>query len=242
MNKSAQRLRTPEERVGMLPNASLPPPSRDHSQDALLLRALVERDEIAFAQCVDGLYPSMLRFAQQHVRAEGAAEEVVQETWLAALAAVARFEGRSSVRTWLFHILRNIARQRGRRDSRFRPLSDLGGVDGTDAGATNPLDVIVAPGGGSGHAALWGTRDDPERDVLLGELQERLDAAIAKLPPRLREVLVLVDVDGFSTTEVCNIMRISSTNQRVMLHRARDRVRNELRDYLESGYCGNEMS
>jgi RNA polymerase sigma-70 factor (ECF subfamily) len=238
MDRSAQRLRTPEERVGMLPNASLPPPARDDTHDALLLRALVERDENAFAQCVDRLYPSMLRFALQHVRDEGAAEEVVQETWLAALDAVARFEGRASVKTWLFHILRNIARQRGRRDARFRPLSDLSG----DATETNPLDVIVAPGAGSGHAALWGTRDDPERDVLLAELQTRLDAAIAKLPPRLREVLVLVDVDGFSTTDVCNIMGISSTNQRVMLHRARDRVRNELRDYLGSDQCGDEMS
>lgn len=113
MTLSARRLRTPEERVGMLPNACLPPPERPLeklSEDELFLRALAGRDERAFAIVLDRSFPAMLRIALSHVADRAAAEDVIQESWLAALAGISRFEARSSVKTWLFHILRNIAR------------------------------------------------------------------------------------------------------------------------------------
>jgi RNA polymerase sigma-70 factor, ECF subfamily len=243
VSEFARRLRTPEERVGMLPNASLPPPIDARTdEDALLLRALAERDESAFGECIDRFYPIMHRLARQHVDDDGAAEEVVQETWLAALNGIAAFEGRSLVKTWLFHILRNIARRRGRRDARLRPMSDIANATSPDAAATDPLDRVVAAGEAHGHEALWGSRSDPEADMLASELQDRIDAAIAALPPRLRDIIVLRDVEGRSAAEVCNILGISDTNQRVTLHRARDRVTNELRDYLGSNGCCDDLS
>jgi len=219
----------------MLPNASLPPPRVGHDEtETLLQRALQEHDEGAFGRALDRLYPAMLRLAQSHVDSLATAEEVVQETWLAALEGFARFEGRSTIRTWLFHILRNIARGRGRRDARMRPLSSLQGPD------TQRSDLLEAVVGGrtaaASHspAALWTGGTDPEQELLARELAERIEAAFATLPARQREVIVLRDVEGWTAAEVCNVLGLSDTNQRVILHRARDRVRNELREYIAS--------
>jgi RNA polymerase sigma-70 factor (ECF subfamily) len=178
------------------------------------------------------------------VHDRASAEEVVQDTWLAAIEGIDRFEGRSTVKTWLFHILRNIARSRGRRDDRLRPLTALQSADATATGI-DPLDGVVdarsAPSG-HGRAALWaGHNPDPEANLLAGELREQLDMALRTLPPRQREVIVLRDVEGWSAAEVCNILGITDTNQRVLLHRARERVRHELRRYLSgSDICGDE--
>jgi RNA polymerase sigma-70 factor, ECF subfamily len=233
---SARRLRTPEERVGQLPNASLPPPvcaAATCAEDVLLQRALGHRDETSCVHVFDRYFPAMLRLASGHVDSRATAEEVVQEAWLAAIRGIAGFEGRSSLRTWLFRILRNIARARGRRDARERPFSELQAA-ADDAGA-DPVDMIVAGGlAGSGHGvqAMWVSAADPEQQLLARELAVRIEAAIATLPPRQREVLVLRDVEGRSAAEVCDLQGLSDANQRVILHRARDRVRNELRCYL----------
>jgi RNA polymerase sigma-70 factor, ECF subfamily len=242
-----RRLRTPEERVGMLPHVSLPPPVEWRAaseEDRLLLRALRDGDESAFAHVLDRHFSAMMRMALSHVHDRATAEDVVQETWLAALEGISRFEGRSTVKTWLFHILRNIARARGRRDDRIRPLSALQSADASIL-AIDPLDRVVearAVAPGHGHAALWaGHVPDPEAQLLSGELGARLEMALAVLPPRQREVIVMRDVEGSSAAEVCNVLGISDTNQRVLLHRARERVRHELRQYLAEGdICGDE--
>ena len=246
MNHPLRQLRTPEERVGMLPNASLPPPPDPSAsdEDRLLMSALRERDESAFAQVIDTYFSSMLRLALSHVSDRASAEEVVQETWLAAIEGIGRFEGRSTVKTWLFHILRNIARSRGRRDDRLRPLSALRSADAAAEGL-DPLDRVVdarAAAAGHGPAAMWaGHNPDPEAELLAGELREQIETALATLPPRQKEVIVLRDVEGCSAAEVCNILGIADTNQRVLLHRARERVRRELRQYLSADdICGDE--
>lgn len=242
MDLITRRLRTPEERVGVLPNGCLPPPDSGNialsSHEALLVQALRQGDEKAFARILDRLFAPMLRVALRHVDSRASAEDVVQETWLAALRGIDRFEGRSSIKTWLFHILRNIARTRGRRDARMRPFSELEPATGDSSDAPDIV-TSTSPGHGSAQTALWvRSADDPQESVLTGELAAHIERAMARLPKRQREVIMLRDVDGWTAEEVCNAMGISQTNQRVLLHRARDRVRNELRPYLaDSNAC-----
>lgn len=250
MSQFARQLRTPEERVGMLPNACLPPPvaaqdrPRPSAEDELLMRALREGDEDAFARVLDVYFPAMLRLALTHVGTRATAEEVIQETWMAALRGIDRFEGRSSVKTWLFRILRNQARTRGKQDARMRPFTDLE-REGADGRAPD-VATRVRPddaSGEHGRGAMWVRPDDPEAELLSGELRREIERAIAVLPPRQREVIVLRDVEGWDADDVCNAMDITQTNQRVLLHRARDRVRNEIRWYLdENDDCTHDES
>src|SRR5690606_27732618 len=179
MEMLERRLRTPEERVGMLPNASLPPPVVENDDEELLHRALRLADEDALRIVADRLFPGMLRIAKFHVGTRAAAEEIVQETWLAAIRGIDRFEGRSSIRTWLFRILRNLARTRGRRDARTRAFSDLQPrhADGSGADTLEPPAV-------AGTTPLWMRTDDPAENVLSAELGAHIDRAIATLPDR----------------------------------------------------------
>lgn len=248
MNYPLRRLRTPEERVGMLPNASLPPPPDGNvasEEDRLLLSALRDGDEVAFAQVLDAHFSTMLRVALSHVNDRAVAEDVVQDTWLAAIEGIGRFEGRSTAKTWLFRILRNIARRRGRSADRFRPLSALQSPEAT-AARLDPLDRVVdarVAAAGYGDAALWaGHQPDAAEQLLSEELGGQLEAAISTLPLRQRQVLVMRDVEGWAASEVCNVLGISDTNQRVLLHRARERVRHELRHYLSGDICRGERS
>jgi RNA polymerase sigma-70 factor (ECF subfamily) len=237
LSQFARRLRTPEERVGMLPNASLPPPlpaSTARAEDPVLWRALRDGDEDAFRRVLDRYYPAMLRLALAHVRSVATAEDVVQDTWIAAIDGIERFEGRSSVRTWLFRILRNIARTRGRRDARMAVFTDL-----EPASADPTIGGQAAPAAAAD--ALWMRGEPPDTRVLSAELRAQLERAIAALPPRQREIIVMRDVEGWSADEVCNAMDISPTNQRVLLHRARDRVRNAIRWYLDENHdCADD--
>lgn len=225
----------------MLPNASLPPPATTPTagfEDALLLSALRDRDEHAFNRVLDRYYPAMLRLAQTHVRSVAAAEDVVQETWMAAIDGIERFEGRSSVKTWLFRILRNIARTRGRRDARMQVFTDL-----EPAGAANGSGDHASgrPAARAGTEAMWMRVEHADARVMSMELRAQLERAIAALPERQREILVLRDVEAWSADEVCNAMDVSPTNQRVLLHRARDRVRNAIRSYLdENSGCADD--
>jgi len=196
-------------------------------EDASLLDALRVGDERAFEALVDRYGPSLLRLAQLYVSSRSVAEEVVQETWLAVVTGIERFEGRSSLKTWLFRILTNKAKTRGQREGRTLPFSSLAS-DG-DEDQTAVAVERFARGG------AWATppRGVPEERLLAGETRARVEQAISALPPNQRAVITLRDVEGLSAEEACNVLGISETNQRVLLHRARAKVRTALERYLE---------
>ena len=196
-------------------------------EDASLLDALRVGDERAFEALVDRYGPSLLRLAQLYVSSRSVAEEVVQETWLAVVTGIERFEGRSSLKTWLFRILTNKAKTRGQREGRTLPFSSLAS-DG-DEDQTAVAVERFARGG------AWATppRGVPEERLLAGETRARVEEAIAALPPNQRAVITLRDVEGLSADEACNVLGLSETNQRVLLHRARAKVRTALERYLE---------
>jgi RNA polymerase sigma-70 factor (ECF subfamily) len=200
-----------------------PPPD----EDAPLLDALRVGDERAFEALVDRYGPSLLRLAQLYVSSRSVAEEVVQETWLAVVTGIERFEGRSSLKTWLFRILTNKAKTRGQREGRTLPFSSLAS-DG-DEDQTAVAVERFARGG------AWATppRGVPEERLLAGETRARVEQAISALPPNQRAVITLRDVEGLSAEEACNVLGLSETNQRVLLHRARAKVRTALERYLE---------
>jgi RNA polymerase sigma-70 factor (ECF subfamily) len=166
------------------------------------------------------------------VSTDAVAEEVVQETWLAAIAGLERFEHRASLKTWLFHILANKAKTRGTRERRTVPFASLAPADET---AAVPPERFQGPGDAwPGH---WATPprpwEDPERRLHSLEARERLRAAIRALPEVQQAVLTLRDVEGLEAEEVCRLLDLSDGNQRVILHRARARVRSELERYFE---------
>lgn len=178
----------------------------------------------------------MIRLARMYVSSGAVAEEVVQEAWLGIVKGLARFEGRSSLRTWMYRIVANIAKTRGRSEGRSVPFSSLAGDDEADAGV-DPAWFQDASGQFPGG---WRTFPDPwsaiPEDRLIGdETLGRIGQAIATLPPMQAEVIRLRDVLGWTSEEVRNALDLSETNQRVLLHRARSRVRRELQDYLMSG-------
>jgi len=211
-------LRSPRQRVGTLPNAALPPPNGSihatPSVETLLREALVERDPEAFGLVFQELWPEMLAHARSHVRSRDEAEDVVQDTWLAALRGIHRFQGRSSLRTWLLRILRNRAITTGTRSSRMVSESQLGGDD---------------PSGGmdfEAHLVRTGARVfTPEEIVTGSQLNRVLRNALSELPECQREVLVLRDLDGLSAAETEERLSLTPGNQRVLLHRARARLK-----------------
>ncbi|TAL10072.1 MAG: sigma-70 family RNA polymerase sigma factor [Nitrospirae bacterium] len=203
-------------------------------EESTLLQALRNGDEAAFALLVDRYHGQLLRLAMAFVASRAIAEEVVQETWIGVLEGLARFEGRSSLKTWIFRILTNQAKTRGVRESRTVPFSPLGNDD-ADKPSVDPTRFLTS-GYFVDHWASPPTPWDeatPERLLLSKECGQRLEQAIEALPPAQRQVLVLRDVDGLSSEEVCNVLALSETNQRVLLHRARSRVRRALERYLE---------
>ncbi|MBA2637874.1 MAG: RNA polymerase sigma factor [Solirubrobacterales bacterium] len=205
------------------------------SGEAATLAALIRGDEHAFAELVERNHASMVRFAMAFVHDRATAEEVAQESWLGFLRALDRFEARSTIRSFLLTIVANRARTRARRDVRTVPLSALGAADVDDpaAGLEQALEAQHTRWPGPWSAAASFGRQPPER--LLG--RERLavvDDAIAALPQRQRAVIVLRDVHGFSAGETRERLGLTEGNQRVLLHRARHRVRAALRPYLEA--------
>jgi RNA polymerase sigma-70 factor (ECF subfamily) len=199
-----------------------------------LLRALRAGDERAFERLVDGYHASLLRLALSFVRSRAVAEEVVQETWLGVLSGLERFDGRCSLKTWIFKIAANIARTRGVRERRCLPFSSLGG--GEDAGepAAGPDRFHPNDHPCAGHWARpprpW---DTPEGALLSAETRDVVRVAIARLPPSQRLVVTLRDVEGWSAGETCEALEISAGNQRVLLHRGRCKVRAALERHLE---------
>jgi RNA polymerase sigma-70 factor, ECF subfamily len=205
-------------------------------EDAELLTRLRAGDEDAFMTLVDKYGPLMLRIALTHVRTRAVAEDVVQEAWLGVLQGLGRFEGRSSLKTWILRIVANRARTRGEREARSVPLSSLTPDSGEDEPAVDPerflpRDHPTYPGAWAIPPHSWARL--PEERLLASETLEHVRAAIAKLPPRQQEVITLRDVEGWEPEEVSEALELTPGNQRVLLHRARSKVRAELEHYFD---------
>jgi RNA polymerase sigma-70 factor, ECF subfamily len=209
--------------------------SIDHADDLALATRLREGDESAFMMLVEQLQPAMLRVARMFVSTQAVAEEVVQDAWLGVLRGIATFGGRSSLRTWIFRILTNVAKTRGHREGRSIPFASLAGDD-LDAPAVDADRFDTPERSSRGHwsslPADWS--GIPEDRLLDRETLRVIGSAIAELPPMQAEVIRLRDALGWSSEEVRNALDLTETNQRVLLHRARARVRGALERYLGS--------
>jgi RNA polymerase sigma-70 factor (ECF subfamily) len=191
--------------------------------EAELLERLRARDEQAFAELVREWSPSMLRLARMYTPSRAVAEEVVQEAWLGVLQGIDRFEGRSSLKTWVFRILVNRAMTRGAREARSVPFAALAASEvAGDEPAVEP-DRFARDGAWASPPRRW--QDSPELALRSAETLGVVRAAIAELPPMQRLVVTMRDLEGFGSEETCNALEISETNQRVLLHRGRAKVR-----------------
>ena len=184
-----------------------------------LLERLRAGDEEAFASLLAQHDRALRRVARTFVRTDSAADEVVQETWLAVVRGLDEFEGRSSLRTWVFRILANQARTRSVKDARSVPFADL---EREDRPAVDPT-AFAADGAWTSAPSRLAA--DPESGLLSSELRRALLAAIEQLSPDQRAVITLRDLMGLPAEEVCDLLELSDGNQRVLLHRARARVR-----------------
>jgi RNA polymerase sigma-70 factor, ECF subfamily len=205
------------------------------ASDEELVRALCAGDEEAFMAVVRRYNALMLHVALGYVRTQAVAEDVVQETWCAVLAGIDRFEGRAALKTWIMRILVNRAKTRGQREARCVPFSSLGGQEDDDGAAVDPDRFLPAdhpryPGGWSASPAACS--HVPDERLLAAEVREHIRAAVAELPARQRAVIALRDIEGWSPEEVCDKLDLSEGNQRVLLHRARSRVRADLERYF----------
>jgi len=203
-------------------------PGHGRADEEDLLRRLRGGDEAAFASVVDSWSGAMLHVARMYVSTVDSAQEVVQDAWLGVLRGLASFEGRSSLRTWVFRILVNTAKSRGVRERRVVPFSAL--LDAAeDAPTVDPSRFRGLDEGWPGHWSDAGAPCSwpmtPESAVESAELRTLLSDVIATVPERQRVVLVLRDVQGCSSQEVCDLLDLSPENQRVLLHRARARAR-----------------
>jgi RNA polymerase sigma-70 factor (ECF subfamily) len=213
-----------------------PAPGGASPDDHRLVAALRAGDEAAFASLVDAWGPAMLRMAMMHVPSRTVAEDVVQETWLAVLEGLERFEGRSSLKTWVFRILVNRAISRGVRERRTVPFSSLASQEAAlDEPAVDPSRFH---GPGDPNAGAWATpprswQPVPEERLLARETLDLVERSIRELPEGQRAVIVLRDVQGMDHREVSRILGITDGNQRVLLHRARSKVRRALERYLD---------
>ena len=217
-------------------------PAPDPGPDQELLARLRSRDQAAFADMLDAWSPGLLRVARAYVASAEVAADVVQDTWLAVIEGLDRFESRSSLKTWVYRILTNTAKRRGARESRSTPWSSLPAAADTGP-AVNP-DWFRGPGEEyPGHwrefPSPWPTSvvPSPEGRALAVEIITQLDGALAELPGRQRVVITLRDAEGLTSEEVCEVLDISPANQRVLLHRARAFVRARLEIY----FAGDEQ-
>jgi RNA polymerase sigma-70 factor (ECF subfamily) len=195
------------------------------------LEALRAGDEPAFQVLIQRYHGPMLRLAMTYVRDHGVAEDVVQEAWLTCLRSIDRFEGRSSLKTWLFGILVNVARARRRKESRILPFASFFRRDDSDSRRPT-VDRARFGSDGMWSSGPHSWDNIPESKVLGDETLQHVRSAIDALPPKQREVILLRDVAGFDAIEVSSLLGISPTNERVRLHRARAAVRQTLEEYL----------
>jgi RNA polymerase sigma-70 factor (ECF subfamily) len=208
-------------------------PDATVSDEAALIARLRDGDERAFEALVDRHYGTMLAVARGYVKSNAVAEEVVQEAWLGVLKGIDRFEGRSSLRTWIIRIVANIAQTRGAREARSVPLSSLT-PDDDEAAAVDPDRFRgphdAFPGHWWQYPADWQAL--PEQSLLGRETLALVMEVVSELPAAQRQVITLRDISGFSSEEVCDALDVSAGNQRVLLHRARSRVRAALEGHL----------
>ncbi|HKB19985.1 MAG TPA: RNA polymerase sigma factor [Gaiellaceae bacterium] len=200
--------------------------------DTQLVEALRAGDERAFEQLTREYHAPLMRVAQIYVTSRSVAEEVVQETWLGVLNGIGRFEARSSLKTWIFRILTNIAKTRAQREGRTLPFSVLERPGTVPEPAVGPERFL--PPDHDRWPGHWSSRPEPWPDdrLLAAETRGVVERAIEALPPAQRAVISLRDVEGWSSAETCNALGVTETNQRVLLHRARSKVRQALEDYL----------
>jgi RNA polymerase sigma-70 factor (ECF subfamily) len=207
----------------------------DLDDDAAVVAALRRGDEKTFAALIDRYHNSLLRLAMSYVATREQAEDVVQETWLGVLNGIDRFEGRSSLKTWIFRILVNRAKTRGVRERRSVPFSSLEGEGDDKEPAVDPSRFQE----GTRWSGYWSAppvswRGIPEERLLSAETRAVVEDAIAMLPDGQRAVITLRDVRGFTAPETCEVLGLTEANQRVLLHRARSKVRARLEEYLGS--------
>ena len=208
----------------------------EHAADAEIVAALRRGDEQAYAALVEDLTPALTRLAMAHVSSRAVAEEVVQDTWVGVIDGIDSFQGRSALRTWIFQILLNTARTRGKRDKRVLPFSAFRrrAEEGRDEPAVDPDRFQgrrdEAPGAWSRPPGEWSS---PEIRLAQDDARRTMLEAIAELPPRQREVITLRDIQGYSAAEARNALGVSETNQRVLLHRARSKVRAALEELFD---------
>ncbi|HET9119311.1 MAG TPA: sigma-70 family RNA polymerase sigma factor [Solirubrobacterales bacterium] len=203
------------------------------TEDHELVQRLRDGDESAFVELIDRYGAMMLRVAQMYVRDRATAEEVVSETWEAVIKGIDRFEERSSLKTWIFRILTNRAKTRGQRDGRMVPFSALAGADFDSDEPAVDADRFLGPD--SPTPGAWATPPVawPEERLLEKETLDVIEMTIAQLPEAQRQVILLRDVDGWTPMEVADVLGITDGNQRVLLHRARSKVRAALERYLD---------
>jgi RNA polymerase sigma-70 factor (ECF subfamily) len=203
------------------------------SGDAELVAALRAGDEQAFRDLFERTYPMMRRAARSYVASDAVAEEIVQETWLAVVAGIDRFQGRSALGTWIFSILTNQAKTHSSREKRALPFSAIA-PQSADEPAVDPdrfqKDHEAWPGHWATPPRPW---QRPERRLLSLEAREHLKVGLSQLPDRQRLIVALRDIEGLSADEVCDLLDLSQENQRVLLHRGRSRLRAVLDEYLD---------
>lgn len=208
-----------------------PTPASPLADDMTVVAALRQGDETVFAALVERYHAALVRLALTYVHDRAVAEEVAQEAWLGMLTGLPRFAGRASLRTWLFQILINCARASHRREAHAIPFSTLG--DNDDAPCVDPERFHAHGHRWAGH---WCAPPQPwpEEHLLAAEVGNEVESAIRRLPPHQRAVLVLRDVEGLTAAEACEVLGITAANERVLLHRARSRVRQALETYLQA--------
>jgi RNA polymerase sigma-70 factor (ECF subfamily) len=204
--------------------------TRVPAEDVALVKRMLAGDEAAFTHVVERYHGSLIRLAMAFVASHDAAEEVVQDTWVAVLRGLHAFEGRSPLKSWIFGILTNRAKTRGVRDKRTVAFSELSNVGSDSELAVDP-DRFTPAGSWATPPDRW-DRHTPEQLLLHQEARAIIDKAIADLPATQRAVVTLRDREGLDAAEVCNILELSETNQRVLLHRARSKVRAALERYV----------
>jgi RNA polymerase sigma-70 factor (ECF subfamily) len=207
-----------------------------YADDAVLVSALRNGEEAAFAWMLDNYDRSLRRVAMSYVSSRAVAEEVVQETWMGVIDGIDRFEGRASLKTWVFRILVNIARSRGVREHRYIPFAAA--TSALEDGAEPALDPDRFRPEGTEYTGHWMSypaawEHEPEGRLESSETLDVVRDAIRRLPPAQQEVITLRDVEGWTSSEICDALNISETNQRVLLHRARSKVRTALERYFE---------
>jgi RNA polymerase sigma-70 factor (ECF subfamily) len=229
--KSGERVATQQQIAGSQSSGGVAP-----EEDLRLVEALRSGNESAFVTLIDMYHASMLRLAKIFVPSQSVAEEVVQETWMGVLHGLNRFEGRSSLKTWIFRILTNRAKTRAQREGRSVPFSSLPEFTSElHEPAFEPERFQGpdqrSPGSWVSFPRSW--EELPEERILSRETITRIQEAIDTLPTGQREVITLRDIDGCTSDEACDLLGVSEVNQRVLLHRARCKVRRALERYFQ---------